>query len=986
MALLWEDSFWETRNMPIDSKLLTRIKNNDPTCFSLDLSCQKLNLSDICELVAALNQNPNITSVDLSHNQINNEGAILLAKNTIITTLKLAGNQIDFEAASAFAENTQLEYLDLSENQLNDVGAITLAQNKKITTLCLNANQIGDSGAIALAQQPTLTTLMLQYNNITEVAAVALALNNNLTFLNLNYNRLGILGATAIAKSSSLISLFLAGNDINNIGLHDLACNLKLQVLDVSYNQISDEWVSALRQNHSLHELTLSHNQLTSRSAKILAGHQKLRYLDLSYNMLGDEGASIFAQKNALTELNLTGNGIGSKGAEALAKNTHLIKLIMCYNFVEDAGAIALAKNERLSLLSLSYNQITDKGAMELARSHTLKTLFLNYNYIGAEGRAALNQNQNFQLLQLSAEQPPDFTAENLSTIFLLTQDLLCILGLDDNIQFFNPTFARVLGYKDDELLGVPLYSLLHPDDCIRERNESLTAHLKFPIAQRIYRYRHKDGSYRTIQWSSQMKHDRIYASGIDLTEQQESSEKLRKTQQKGGLARLQMEQSRAYSQQLSEFIAHLCHEVRNPLTGINGSIEVMQEPVEILQTYVRDMRGKLAPSAQEKIEAALAKIKECITDIAACTGHEIDILNDNLDLAKMAENKLHLISVPFDLKNAVYEVSRMLKNRADQKGITLNLFLPQEALWVKGDPTRTKQILINLVSNAIKFTHEGHVDVALVVKEQSLTCTKVEMCVTDTGIGLSDEEASILFGRFIQANLSVGDQYGGSGLGLLLAKNLAILMDGNITIESQKGEGSTFRCTIQCSNLLEEEKAQTLKKREPVEPTRSHQGLTILIVDDNALNRKLLGSILEKAGYQCLFAVDGLDAVRQYSQHTLNLIFMDIIMPNLNGLDATKQIRQLEKEKQLPHTVIIALTGNALEVQQKEAREAGIDAYVTKPYKKEQILEKITKFFCQPTSAIQTAPRSQLVSSQTFWQSAVPPLNVVARDKDSEP
>lgn len=1010
--------------MPMIPSLLARINSNDPKLTSVNLSYQNLTTSALRELVTALDSNTHVTALDLtgnpigdegavllsqnrtldsltligtqigengaialaqhrklttldiSQNHIGNAGAIALAKNALLTTLKIAGNQINYKVANFFADNSILNWLDLSENQLNDKGASALARNKHLRTLLVAANQISDSGAIELAQHPTITTLVLHHNSITAAGAQSFTTNPHLTSLDLSYNQLGVKGASILAKSLSITSLFVIGNNINNVGIKELASNPILRVLDMSYNQVSDMGASAFSHNQTLQELNLSHNQLTVEGTKVLAKHPALSTLLISYNLLGDEGAEALAQSNSLTWLDLSGNEIGPSGAQVLAENTHLTKLVLSYNLLGDAGALMLAYNTTLLELWLSYNQIGDLGAIALARNQTLKVLSVNYNLIKEKGRLALTQNKYFQSLSISNEQPPDFTAENLGTIFALTQDLLCIRGSDDKIQFFNPTFSRVLGYADDELLNKPLRDFLHPDDRAKEAENSAEEQQKFPVLQRVYRYRRKDGSYRLIQWSSQWKHERIYASGIDITEQKQVGNKLIRSEHQGEIAALKVAQGAIYNEKQSDFIAHLCHEVRNPLSGIASSLEVMKTRLEALQTLLHREHRIPSSKVRQEVDTELDGLLECLKDMEICSQHEETILNDNLDVAKMAERKLQLVNVPFDLKNAIHEVSRMLKGRADSKGLALKVVLPQEAVKVKGDPLRLKQILINLISNAIKFTDKGQVELALTVQEQTHSHTTFELRVTDTGIGLTEDEASKLFERFSQANANVGEQYGGSGLGLVIAKSLARLMGGDIIIESKKGEGSTFRCTIQCSNLSkqEQEKVSEALSSAPMTP-QSIRKLTILVVDDNAVNRKSLGYNLAKVGHTCLFAVDGHEAITQSAQHPVDIILMDIMMPQLDGISAAREIRRLEQEKRLPHVPIIALTGNALETQRQEALGAGMDDYVTKPYKKEEILKKMAAFFPpaenpRPDLPAQIIPSgAQTMSQQAFWR-----------------
>jgi len=200
-----------------------------------------------------------------------------------------------------------------------------------------------------------------------------------------------------------------------------------------------------------------------------------LDHLNISYNLLGDDGAAILAHSKNFTWLDISGNQIGPLGAEALAKNTHLKTLILSSNVVGDKGAIALAQNTTLVQLFLSYNHIGNNGSLALSQNKTLDTLNVNYNFIAEEGREALCQNKIIKSVSISIEQPPEFTSENLSTTFLLSQDFLCIQNIEGIVQFFNPAFSRVLGYSDDELLAKSVYEFLHPDDRFSEKKTHRT-------------------------------------------------------------------------------------------------------------------------------------------------------------------------------------------------------------------------------------------------------------------------------------------------------------------------------------------------------------------------------------------------------------------------------------------------------------------------------------------------------------------------------
>jgi PAS domain S-box-containing protein len=992
--------------MPIDLQLLKLLKNNESSIVSLDLSYQTFTLNDIQILVESLKGNchlrtlnltgnmlgddgaillsthhafsnlilsgtgvgeagasslakhPTITSLDISHNKINDSAAREFANNTKIETLNLAGNKITGQGTVALARNKKLRSLNLMENFLTDNGASCLAQNKTLTFLNLAVNQITSIGAIALANNSTLTSLVLHHNQIEKEGAKALAKNIRLLELDLGSNRLGVEGAIYLSQNTSLISLDLSHNFINDVGVSSLLSNSNLKNLNLSYNQICDNGLAALVDNKTLEKLDLSYNLLGPKTAMIAAQHPKLRMLAINYNEISSEGAMALAGNTSLEWLSLIGNQVGSESAEVFANNKKLKTLIFSTNSLGNKGAVALSKNKTLVELLLSYNQIGDEGAMALAQNQTLKILNLNCNHIQENGRKALMENKNLKSLFLTLDPSPEFTLQNLSDLILLSQDFICILGKNGNIQFFNSHFARILGYDNDELLTRPLNNLLHPEDR-KLWNFSASEFGKFPVQLPSYRYVCKNGSYRWIQWNCQYKNGFVYANGVDVTEQKVYQEQLIEEK---------LKKIEDYIKKQTDFIAHLCHEVRNSLSGIYGNIEVIEESIRDLEILLNE--NHLLPSAVlEQAKQICTLIKISLKDMKICTEYEKNILSDNLDIVRIAENKLQLTNEPVDIKKSLNEVCRMFKAELDKKSIILDLKLPSEELAIRGDNLRIKQIATNLIINAIKFTEKGRIDISLSIKAITFSEIQLEISVQDTGVGLNEEELSKLFKRFSQT-LSGTNKYGGSGLGLLISMNLAILMGGDITVESQKGKGSIFRCIIWCEKLqLQAENKRDLIVEKPVAAPflplySSPQPLKkpkILVVDDVDINRKLLVNNLQKANYTCLEASNGDDTLKIFKTIPgIDIIFMDIVMPGIDGLETTRRIRHYEKEQQLPSVLIIAVSGNAMESQAQEALQAGINSYITKPYKKEEMLKIVSDW--QPPVAVQNVSTASII------------------------
>jgi len=326
------------------------------------------------------------------------------------------------------------------------------------------------------------------------------------------------------------------------------------------------------------------------------------------------------------------------------------------------------------------------------------------------------------------------------------------------------------------------------------------------------------------------------------------------------------------------------------------------------------------------------------------CTSHQILVTNDALDLLKLDYGKMNLVIVSMELGDVIQSAIDIYKNGANSRCIDLNL-KESAPIYIKGDPVRITQILLNLISNSLKFTETGHVTLRY---KQDISGVVIE--VEDSGIGMSIDQLKKLFER--QPHVTKSSCYGGSGLGLYISKKLAILMGGDITVTSALEKGSLFTVKfyppalspdeITSFNVTRNQKAEIISKS--VESSRKF----ILVVEDNVINQRILVAILKKLGYDSIVAVNGEDGIKKYMMHSVELcgIFMDIEMPVMNGCDSTKEIRIKEKEMNLPAIPIIGVSGNALELWKDLAVAAGMNDYITKPITQLRISQKIEEFF----------------------------------------
>ena len=366
-----------------------------------------------------------------------------------------------------------------------------------------------------------------------------------------------------------------------------------------------------------------------------------------------------------------------------------------------------------------------------------------------------------------------------------------------------------------------------------------------------------------------------------------------------------------------SQFLATMSHEIRTPLTGVLGMADLLSET---------ELTGRQ--------RNYLASIKES-------GGFFLEILNDILDFSRIESGNLRVESIDFRLKDVVEETVSLMRGKPETEGLSFEVSygegLPE---GVNGDPARLRQVLLNLVGNAVKFTAMGKITVAVNLIESEAASYRFEFRVTDTGIGMSEEEIGRLFQPFTQVDSSISRQYGGSGLGLAICKRLVGLMGGTISVESVPNQGSTFIFTVLCRPLIHPlaEKTTDANHRE-YEATRQ---LDILIAEDNPLNQAILGQMLSSLGHQVELAEDGGQAVELVKKGNYDLIVMDIRMPGVSGPEATRTIRAMRPPKRtIP---IIACTADTLAEHIEQYKEEGMNEVVTKPFRKGDLLRAINR------------------------------------------
>jgi PAS domain S-box-containing protein len=682
-------------------------------------------------------------------------------------------------------------------------------------------------------------------------------------------------------------------------------------------------------QQHELqvHRIELEMQNEALRQAKLALEESRDRYIDL-YEF-APVGYLTLTAEGVISEINLTGTALLGQDRQ------HLLRRSFCTFVVAE-------DQERWNLYFRKAQEGNGYGHLELSLQRGGGTTF------HAQLDSARAHDTRLALhLTLTDISERKAAEEQLRKLYLAVEqshESVLITDLQPSIEYVNDALLHTTGYSREELIGKNPH-MLHSGKTPPESYVAMWQALSQGLVWKGEFYnRHKDGreyiefAIITPLRQSNGRITHYVAVKEDITEKKRMGEELDRHRQH--LETLVAERTRelvaarqqadAANRAKSDFLANMSHEIRTPMNAILGMNHLLR-------------RGGVTPEQAERLDK-----------IESAGRHLLSIINDILDLSKIEAGRLQLESADFLLAAIVDNVFSIIREPAQDKGLEVDIDGNALHLWLRGDPTRLGQALLNYASNAVKFTAQGRITLHARVVEESEKAVRaagdrvlVRFEVTDTGIGIAPEKKEKLFQAFEQADTSTTRQYGGTGLGLAITRRLAHLMGGDAGVDSTPGRGSRFWFTARLQKAERQKNAVTPEANADAEKTiqENYRGERILLVDDEPVNREIAQILLEDTGLIIDSAEDGVQAIAKAQTSAYRAIFMDMLMPNIDGLEATRQIRELPGHRQTP---IIAMTANAFAEDKARCFAAGMNDFLVKPFDPQTLFSTLLHWLSQ--------------------------------------
>lgn len=516
---------------------------------------------------------------------------------------------------------------------------------------------------------------------------------------------------------------------------------------------------------------------------------------------------------------------------------------------------------------------------------------------------------QRYQMLQ-------DFLDE--------ASDPVHITDHEGKFLYVNQAWLSHFGYSREEAVNLSLYDVTHPVEHARWDWLLHTAQEFDPPQRSEYSFVDKAGRSLIIETVMQTRFERgvfsrTQAILIDVTVRRKTEEALREEQRKLNIANQELERMASLK---DDFLASMSHELRTPLTAVIGLSEVLRD-------------GAYGELAKDQAEA--------VASIEKSGRHLLELINDILDLSKLEARQVALEMEECSASDIGQASLQFIKSMVAKKNILVDFDIQPESISLRADPRRLKQMLINLLSNAVKFTPDGGKVGLLIRADRDLK--RILFTVWDSGIGIRSEDMGKLFQPFVQIDSSLGRQYSGTGLGLVLVQKAARMHGGQVVVESTFGEGSRFTIELPWQTggtavAMEDDKSE--RKAMQIDSEAGDEGFAlILLAEDNRDNIKVVSGALRRKPWRLILAEDGVRAVEQATIHKPDLILMDVQMPKMDGLTAIRRIRANE-DRQLAEIPIIALTALAMNGDRERCLLAGADDYISKPVNFKELYQKI--------------------------------------------